>query len=390
MLFCNSSVDMSDKFPHYFRTIRCFHFSSASVCLPTPSPLFDSHRSFSKMAPTKQHLREVMLFHFKEGLSAASSAAKICAVYGQDTTSDRTVQRWYERFRDGGDDVDDRPRSGRPPTVDSAQICALVDSNSHLTLREIALMLNISAGSVHSHLTDAGYVNRSDVWVPHALSERNMMDRLNVSALLIEKDLEIPFLKRLVTGDEKWIVYNNVHRQRSWSAKGSEPTTTVKPRLTPFKIMLCIWWDWKGVVYYELLPRNETINSTKYCQQLDRLKAAIAEKRPELANRRGVVFQHDNARPHTSLVTCKQLLSYSWDVLPHPPYSPDLAPSDYHLFRSIQNSLRDTHFRNEDDVKIHLDRFFSSKSASFWKNGIFSLKKRWGDVIERGGTYIID
>lgn len=342
------------------------------------------------MAPTNQHLREVMLFHFKEGLSAPESAMKICAVYGQDTTSDRTVRRWYERFRDGGDDVADRPRSGRPPVVESSQICDLVDSNSHLTLRDIALMLNISHEAVRLHLMRAEYVNRADVWVPHALSERNMMDRLNVSALLLEKEQEIPFLKRLITGDEKWIVYNNLHRSRSWSKKGVEPKTVAKPRLTPFKIMLSVWWDWKGVVHFELLPKNETINSAKYCQQLDRLKAAITEKRPELANRRGVVFQHDNARPHTSLETCKQLLSYSWDVLPHPPYSPDLAPSDYHLFRSIQNSLRDVHFGSEDDVKIFLNRFFSSKSAVFWKNGIFSLKSRWEQVIARGGTYIID
>jgi len=61
--------------------------------------------------------------------------------------------------------------------------------------------------------------------------------------------------------------------------------------------MLCIWWDCKGIVYYELLPQNQTINSEKYCSQLGYLKAAINEKRPELSNRHTVVFHQNNARP---------------------------------------------------------------------------------------------
>jgi histone-lysine N-methyltransferase SETMAR len=343
-----------------------------------------------KMAPTKSHLREVMLFHFKEGLTAAASSAKICDVYGPDTTCDRTVRRWFERFRDGDTTVEDNDRSGRPSTVDSAAICALADSNGHLTIDDIANMLDISHGSVHRHLTNAGYINRADVWVPHDLSERNMMERINMCALLLEKDKEAPFLMNLITGDEKWIVYKNVTRRRSWSHKDSEPTTVAKPSLTRFKVMLSVWWDWKGVVHYELLPRNETINSAKYCQQLNRLKIAVAQKRPELNTHRGVAFQHDNARPHTSLETCRHLLSFAWDVLPHPAYSPDLAPSDYHLFRSIQNSLSGLEFGNENDVKLHLDRFFASKNANFWKKGIFSLTERWERVIRQGGTYIID
>jgi hypothetical protein len=112
------------------------------------------------MAPTKSHLREVMLFHFKEGLTAAASSAKICDVYGPDTTCDRTVRRWFERFRDGDTTVEDNDRSGRPSTVDSAAICALADSNGHLTIDDIANMLDISHGSVHRHLTNAGYINR--------------------------------------------------------------------------------------------------------------------------------------------------------------------------------------------------------------------------------------
>ena len=70
-----------------------------------------------------------------------------------------------------------------------------------------------------------------------------------------------------------------------------------------------------------------------------KLEKEIKEKRLELSTRKGVIVHQDNARPHTSLVTRKKLLELDWEVMPHLPHSPDLAPSDYCLFRSLQNHL---------------------------------------------------
>lgn len=78
------------------------------------------------------------------------------------------------------------------------------------------------------------------------------------------------------------------------------------------------------------------INLSVYDQQLVKLSDGIQEKRPTLANCKSVVFQHDNAKHHTSLVTHQKLLELGWDVLPHPPYSSDFAPSDNDLFHSMQ------------------------------------------------------
>ena len=103
--------------------------------------------------------------------------------------------------------------------------------------------------------------------------------------------------------------------------------------------MLCIWWDWKGVLYYELLLENQTINSNKYCSQLDQLKAALDDNRPELVNRKCIIFHQDTARLQVSLMTRQKLLQFGWKVLIHPLYSPDIAPLNFHLFRFLQNSL---------------------------------------------------
>ena len=92
--------------------------------------------------------------------------------------------------------------------------------------------------------------------------------------------------------------------------RNESPLVIPKAGLHPKKVMLCVWWDWKGILYYELLSNNQTINSEKYCSQLDKLKTAIDQKRPELANWKGVVFYQDNARPHV----CVEYFDYSTKV----------------------------------------------------------------------------
>ncbi|GFY01708.1 histone-lysine N-methyltransferase SETMAR [Trichonephila clavipes] len=129
------------------------------------------------------------------------------------------------------------------------------------------------------------------------------------------------------------------------------------------------------------------INLEVYCQ-LNKLNDALQQKRSELINRKGVVFHQDNARPHTSLVTRQKLLQLKWDTMPHPPYSPDLAPLECYLFRSLQNFLDGKTFTSNEEVKNHLNQFFASKDQKFYKRGIMLLPERWQKVLDQNGQYI--
>ena len=74
---------------------------------------------------------------------------------------------------------------------------------------------------------------------------------------------------------------------------GQPSTSTAEPNIHGAKVVLCIWWEQKGVLYYELLKSGETINGERYRQQLIKLKRAIAEKRPEYATRlEATIFRH--------------------------------------------------------------------------------------------------
>jgi histone-lysine N-methyltransferase SETMAR len=65
------------------------------------------------------------------------------------------------------------------------------------------------------------------------------------------------------------------------------------------------------------------------------------------------------------------------EILPHPPYSPDLAPMDYQLFRSLSNNLHGASFNNNTDLQNWVDKFFTAKPVDFFKCGIENLPERW-------------
>ena len=164
---------------------------------------------------------------------------------------------------------------------------------------------------------------------------------------------------------KKGIHYDNLKRKKSYVKPGQPAKSTAKPNIHGEKVMLCIKWDQKGVLYYVLLKLGETINGERHRRQLIRLKRAIAEKRPEYATRyEAIIFHHDNARPHVAIPVKNYLENSGWEVLPHSPHSPSLAPSDYHLFRSMQNALIGIRFISEQGIKNWLDSFLAAKLRS--------------------------
>ena len=75
------------------------------------------------------------------------------------------------------------------------------------------------------------------------------------------------------------------------------------------------------------------------------------------------MFHQDNARPHTSLVTRQKLRELGWEVLSHPPYSPDIAPSDYHQFLSMANALGGVRLASKEACEKRLSEFFANKEG---------------------------
>ncbi|GFT75560.1 mariner transposase [Trichonephila clavipes] len=117
-----------------------------------------------------------------------------------------------------------------------------------------------------------------------------MMDRIPICEALNKRKEILLFLMQMVTEDEKWVTYDYTVQKRSWSKRGEAAQTVTEPGLTARKVLLCIWWDWKGIIYNELLPYGQTLNSDLYCRQPECLKIAIDQKSSESANRKVLCF----------------------------------------------------------------------------------------------------
>lgn len=336
---------------------------------------------------TTTQIRTCVLYDYRLGVSAAESHRRLCQAFGAEVVGRRTVYNWYQRFESGDFCVEDKTHTGRPAELDNDALRSLVEANPKVTVRELAAHFDKSISTIDSHLRALGKVSKLDMWIPHELSPVQRDQRAECCSQLLSYRRTHAWLDSIITGDEKWVVYVNTTRKRQWLDKGTTPGGTPKPDLHERKVMLSIWWDVKGVVYYELLPHNTTITADIYCNQLQQLATQLATKRPQHGQ---VRFLHDNARPHTARITREKLLQLGWEILPHPPYSPDLAPSDYHLFRSLQDFLRDKRYDSEEDIKTDLDGFFSSKPEEFYRKGIYDLPTRWQQVMASNGEYIID
>ena len=101
------------------------------------------------------------------------------------------------------------------------------------------------------------------------------------------------------------------------------------------------------------------------------------EKRPELVNRKCIIFHQDNARPHVSLMTRQKLLQLGWEVLIHPLYSPDIAslmPIYFGLYKILL--MEEKKISSLEDCKMHQELFFPQENKTFWKDGITKLPEK--------------
>jgi len=173
-----------------------------------------------------------------------------------------------------------------------------------------------------------GYRKICARWVPHLLTEDHKVQRKAITSEMLQRyrDDGDDFLLSIVTGDESW--FHHFDPETKWQSMEwhhLDSPTKKKPKTMPLakKIMGTVFWDAEGCILIEFLEPGKTINAAHYVQTLLKLCRALCDKHPG----RKVILQHDNARPHTARLTLEKIENMGWEVLPHPPYSPDLAPS---------------------------------------------------------------
>ena len=333
----------------------------------------------------------------KKGLTPMEIYKDLVETLGKDAPSKTTVCRWINDFRLGRETVFDLKRSGRPKTATDEEtiedVRRMVMKDRRVTVRHIASTLKISSERVWTIITKNLKMKKVVArWVPRLLTEdqkkaRVQMARQNLA--LYEAD-EDTFLARFVTMDETWVHHFDPESKRQsmeWKHPGSP--TPKKPKLAASagKIMASVFWDSEGIIMVDYLAKGDTVTSEYYVGLLNRLREEIKTKRRGKL-RQTVLFLQDNAPVHKAARSMAAIHENGFEVLEHPPYSPDLAPSDFFLFAHLKKHLRGTVHKSDSDIVEAVEGFFESKNESFYKTGIKALRKRWRQCIDLKGDYV--
>jgi len=217
------------------------------------------------------------------------------------------------------------------------------------------------------------------------LTAEQKQNCVHVSEELLERYRHDPakFISQLVTQDETWIHHfdpESKQQSMQWKHVESPPPKKFKVCASAGKVMASVFWDSQGVIMIDYLEQGKTITGDYYASLLVKLRDAIKDKRRGKL-RNGVLLLHDNARSHSSRIAVASAKQCGFELLPHPSYSPDLAPSDFYLFPELKENIRGQVFDSDYDVMSAVDTWLHDQDRVFYEHGLKQLEKRWQNVL---------
>ena len=153
------------------------------------------------------------------------------------------------------------------------------------------------------------------------------------------------------------------------------------------KMMLLCFFDQEGIVHQEFVPPGMTVNANFCCDVLRRLCENVHRKRPQKWQNQNLTIHHDNALAHRSFKVSQFLAKNNMTALPHPPYSPDLAPCDFFLFRKLKLQMKGRTFNTIEEIQKESQRVLDTIPKMDFQGCFQAWQKRWDRCIRAEGEY---
>jgi histone-lysine N-methyltransferase SETMAR len=332
--------------------------------------------------------RAIIQFCKNLGYSAAEAFRLGKQAYPQDYPSRALIYKRYAYHSAGGESLDEDRRGGNVRDWDDIlHVEDVVTERPSSSITALALETGISRRTVKSILGDNLHIRKLfPILVPYALTDAVKAQRVAAAHEMLdilEAEEEYGF-ESVVTGDETWVnlKYDEDYR---WGYMEEERPLRPRPDFHPKRVMITVFWSVQGFILVEPLPRGDRINA-RYFQ--DNILTPLQEKLKDQIAAGPVWLHYDNAPAHTARTTTALVARYGFHKMPHPPYSPDIAPSDFYLFARLKKLLRGTSEETADGmvgrVIAALDRISYGERADVMANWIKRLYK----LIEVNGEYV--
>ncbi|UYV70749.1 hypothetical protein LAZ67_8000463 [Cordylochernes scorpioides] len=318
----------------------------------------------------EQKLKQRICIEFcvKLQISATDTFEMLNKAFPNNAPKRTTVFEWHSRFKAGRISIEDDPRQGRP--------------TFQRTDENLEKDTGISKTTIGRIVTEDLRLKKTPAkFIPRFLTNEQKLCRLATCEDMLEITRTDPEWKdKIITGDETWVYgYDPETKRQSAEWRGQGEPRPKKSRILKSrnKVLLVAFLDNKGIVHHEYLPAGRLVIKEMYLSILRRLREAIRKKRPEKWTNGDWILHHDNARPHTAHLVTSFLAKNGTEILPQPPYSPDIAPNDFFLFPKLKAVLKGSHFDTREDIieksLLALKRIL--KEA--YKNCFDNWEKRW-------------
>jgi histone-lysine N-methyltransferase SETMAR len=233
-----------------------------------------------------------------------------------------------------------------------------------------------------------GLTRISRRWVPHEPTPDLMRNRCQGAVHLLESLSSLGPVRQnhVVTGDQTWVFLRNEPTHK-WAKCGTDVPVRVKRLQGEKKLMLTVFFSRRGVLVIDFLPEKEKLNSSHITTVILPSLVSKIKKTCQKSGAKGWLLHLDNAPCHNSRISTSEISDQGFERLPHPPYSPDLAPSDFALFGYLKSHLQSFECESPDDlrhaVKTILETIPSNWFEKVWDEWLCRL--RW--VVENSGKY---
>ncbi len=322
-----------------------------------------------------------------QGKTVAKAHSELLRLHGGHTLSVSMVRRWFKKFAAGLPDISVK-KTGELLTkltpAKLAEIRALLDEDNTMCIHVIARRIGLSLQTVHHALRNKMKLKKHPAkYVPHALTDQQRQRRVTMARDLQMRFTRAPTLQdRVVTGDKSWFWCYEPEMKRSTSAwlcsNECQPQKTSKDHHVR-KVMLIIFWNAQGVIHREFVPDGHGVDRHVYLRTMKELREKLRRHCPDLWRTQNFWLHHDSALTHRADIVVIYLDRTNTKILPHPPYSPDLAPSDFFLFARMKKNMRGITFNSVEALKQWVD--FKLGQIAQWEYA-HALHESWNRRIQ--------
>jgi histone-lysine N-methyltransferase SETMAR len=334
--------------------------------------------------------RSVVRYYCLRLKSNREILAKLQLAYHEDALCLRAVEKWAARFRAGQETVDDETRPGRPAISDlSEAILQFLERQPHSSSRDISKALYLPKTTVLRIMHEIGLHFFAPRWVPYRLSDAQKADRVTICKNLIDMMISLgpKQAKYLITGDESWIYWDNQLRGM-WAEDRDDVPPNVNRMVSSKKTMVSAYFTRWGFVSIEFLPQGQNYNSQFFIETvLPSIEMKLSQRRPRL-RATGAHLHMDNAKPHRSKKSIEKAGEMGFVLVPHPPYSPDIAPSDFFLFGYLKECLAGTSFPDEETLISAVHEILTSIPIEMLCRVFDDWIRRLHECVARAGEYV--